>query len=364
MGVFVVSTTIYGLHRFGQRIEGYFRFYELARASETTGIPLYFFSPRDVHLRRRQVLGTYYNHARMRWERQPFPLPDVLYDRCASESPRAETIRRLFAQWGIIPLNARHHFDKWDVYRKLLSDEHIWPYLPLTIRYRRPGDLFAFLLRHPQVYVKAVDKSRGRKVLRLARLPDGGYEYSFFHNTVVGGTRPRFQDVYKIVRAVFKSERQVIVQEAIPLIRLWDRTVDFRAEIQRNGQGHLDIVGICARIGQSRSPITIHSDALPFEQFWQLMGFSTWRIQRLRSDVHQFLLAVYRAIESHYGPFGELGIDFGIDEQENIWFIECNAKSAKVSLYKAYNEETVRRAFTNPLEYARYLYQNRPNVTP
>ena len=51
----------------------------------------------------RQVLGTYYNHARMRWERQPFPLPDVLYDRCASESPRAETIRRLFAQWGIIP---------------------------------------------------------------------------------------------------------------------------------------------------------------------------------------------------------------------------------------------------------------------
>jgi len=362
--VFVVSSTVVGLHRHGQRMNGYFRFYELARASEMTGVPLYFFSPRDVHLRKRQVLGTYYNHARMRWERKRFPLPDILYDRCASTSPRAKTIRRRFTQWGIIPLNAQHHFDKWDVYMKLLNDAQIWPYLPRTILYRRPEDLLAFLLRYQQVYVKAVDKSRSRKVLRLAVLPDGGYEYSFFHKAVVVGTRARFHDVYKIIRALFKSERKVIIQKAIPLIRLSDHTVDFRAEVQRNGQGQLDIVGICARIGQARSPITIHADALPFEQFWQLKGLTPLQIRRLRADVQQFLLTIYRAIESNYGPFGELGIDFGIDEDENIWFIECNAKSAKVSLYKAYDEDTVRRAFINPLEYARYLYHNRQAAVP
>jgi len=342
-------------------MDGYFRYYELARASEITGIPVYFFSPRDVHLQRRKVLGTYYNHAAGRWERKVFPLPDVLYDRCSSTGPRAKTIRQLFSQWGIVPLNARYHFDKWDVYLKLLSDEHLWPYLPLTVLFRRPGDLFSFLRRHQQVYVKAVDKSRGRKVLRLTVLPEGGYEYSFFRNAIVGGTRDRFQELYKIVRTLFKSEGKVIVQKAIPLIRIGDRAVDFRAEVQRNGQGILEIVGICARIGQARSPITIHSDAIPFEQFWRLWGYSTSQIRQLRADVNQFLLTVYRAIESHYGPFGELGIDFGIDEQENIWFIECNAKSAKVSLYKAYDELTVRRAFINPLEYARYLYENRQN---
>lgn len=360
MGVFVYSYTIYNLIRYGERMDGYFRFYELARASETTGVPLYFFSARDVHLSKRKILGTYYNDSCARWERKVFPLPDILYDRCSSTSRRAQIIRRLFARWGIRPLNAQNHFDKWDVYLNLLSDKNIRPHLPLTILYRRPDDLRAFLMRNHQAYVKSVDKSRGRKVMRIAVLPEGGYEYSYYADDIVWGTRTGFHDLYKIAQPVFKTEEKVIVQQAIPLLRLRDRTVDFRAEVQRNGQGMLDIVGICARIGQSRSPITIHSDAVPFEQFWhELGGYSPTKTKRLRENVDQFLYDVYRAIETYYGPFGEIGIDFGMDEHENIWFIECNAKSAKVSLYKAYDEETVRRAFTNPLEYARYLYLNR-----
>lgn len=50
-----------------------------------------------------------------------------------------------------------------------------------------------------------------------------------------------------------------------------------------------------------------------------------------------------------------------MDDQGDLWLIECNAKSAKVSLCKAYDEETVKKAFLNPLEYAKFIY-NKPFI--
>ena len=66
---------------------------------------------------------------------------------------------------------------------------------------------------------------------------------------------------------------------------------------------------------------------------------------------------IYHSLEESYGSFGEIGIDFGIDSSDHIWFIEPNARSAKVSLMKAFDETTYHQSFLNPLEYAKYLYQ-------
>ena len=336
-----------------------FRFIELHRASQQAGVPLYYFSARDVSFKKRTIRGTYYNEQYMKWERKTFPFPDILYDRCGSMSWEAQEIRKRFSRMGIKPINAQNTFDKWDVYLKLLENEKINPHLPMTVRFRSRDDLRDLVMLYDQVYVKSVNKSRGRKVMRITRLPEGGYKYSFYVNDIVSGTARRFQDLFKVAYAFFRYEDQVIIQEAIPLLKIDDRPIDFRAEIQRNGQGKLDIVGICARIGQPHSPITIHSEAYPFEQFLQEhLDYGKKHTERLREEVEDFLVTVYHCMEKHYGPFGEIGIDFAIDEQDNIWFIECNAKSAKVSLYKAYDKETVQRAFTNPLEYAKYLFQH------
>ena len=66
---------------------------------------------------------------------------------------------------------------------------------------------------------------------------------------------------------------------------------------------------------------------------------------------------MYSALEKIYGTFGEIGLDFGIDKKGEIWFIEPNAKSAKVSFQKAFGRRTFHQAFRNPLEFAKYLYE-------
>lgn len=266
----------------------------------------------------------------------------------------------VFSKMGIPSINAQNSFDKWDSYVKLLELDEIRANLPMTILYRNKEDLKAFILRYDQAYIKSVNGNRGKKVMRVTRLPSGGYQYSYYVNDLVVGTERRFKDFLKIARLFFSNGHRVIIQQAIPLMQIDDRSVDFRAEVQRNGQGELEIVGICARIGHSQSPITTHSEAVQFEEFFlDYLDYSWEKTERLRNKVEDFLVTVYHCMEKNYGPFGEIGIDFGIDEKEKIWFIECNAKSAKVSLKKAYDDKTLQRSFINPLEYARYIFNNR-----
>src|SRR5690606_2342312 len=150
-----------------------------------------------------------------------------------------------------------------------------------------------------------------------------------------------------------------IVQRAINGLKINRRVADFRATVQRNGSGEIEINSIAARIANIGSPITstrTGSLCYRFNEFCELFLHYTYpEIERLNREVEQFLLDIYRCLENSYGGFAEVGIDFAIDKKRKIWLIECNAKPAKSALFQAYDQETIRRAFRNPLNYAKHI---------
>lgn len=343
-----------------KKSDALFRLFYLDQAAKQTGTPLYFFSIYDVNFAARRIKGTYFNDRTRRWERKMFPLPDVLFDRCGGltgkEWLRAKRIRQFFSSLQVKKLNALHNFDKWDTYRVLHADEGLRQHLPATRLYRNQQDMKSLLEAGDKVYLKAVTGNRGKKVMCVEKLPRGRYKYSYYHNRLVVGKCRNLKQCRERIRSFFRG-RTCIVQQAIPLLQIDHCLVDMRAEVQRSGQNNLEIVGICVRVGQRYSPITIHSQSYPFEVFFRhFLRYGEAEIQNLRTRVEAFLVKVYQCIERQYGPFGEIGIDFGIDREGGIWFIECNAKSAKVSLKKAYDRYTLIRAFLNPFEYARYIH--------
>lgn len=86
------------------------------------------------------------------------------------------------------------------------------------------------------------------------------------------------------------------------------------------------------------------------------MNYSNEEINDLKLRLNKFLINAYSSIEDIYGPVGDIGIDVGLDKKGRLWFIECNSRSLKVSLFKAYDEETINQSFLNILEYAKYRY--------
>jgi hypothetical protein len=132
-----------------------------------------------------------------------------------------------------------------------------------------------------------------------------------------------------------------------------------RATVQRDGNGVLGITAVPVRVGKSGVAITSTrsgSKVYRFEDFFkQLLSYSDEDVKSLQNKVSDFLLTTYKCIEDSYGTFGEIGIDFAIDYNNNIFFIECNAKPGKDTVFLSYDEATVKKAFSNPLEYSKYL---------
>ncbi|MEW5818070.1 MAG: YheC/YheD family protein, partial [Spirochaetota bacterium] len=253
----------------------------------------------------------------------------------------------------------RGNFNKWELYRLLRSNDKLSKHLPETMYFNNTKDLITMLERFGNVYLKGCNGSRGKQVLSVATLPEGGFEVRSFIQKNVARKIHSIHELNKHISSCLNG-KDVIIQQAIDLITVDNRIADFRGELQRNGRGELTITAIPVRIGKQYSPISTRGSSYPFEVFFQnIMNYSKEETAKIKSCAEDFLVEIYTLVEQAYGPFGELGIDIGLDNTGKLWFIECNAKSAKVSLYNTTSGETLQRASLNPLEYAKFLYSAR-----
>lgn len=341
--------------------KGFFKADQLVKANRLAGTTLYFFSVDGVNFSQAKIRGVYFDERKKVWVEKDFPLPDVLYDRVKAVKSRQMTgdeVRRRFDQLGIKKINSRGGFNKWELYRLFQSDDKLSQHMPETKYYQSAYDLIPMLERFGKVYLKGCKGCRGKQVLSVAKLPQGGYEVrSYVHKIVVR----QIDDINQLHRHIwtYLSGKHVIIQQAIDLITIDGCLVDFRGELQRNGKGELNITAIPVRVGKQNSPISTRGASYKFDYFFKkMMNFSKEEITSITNSIEDFLIEIYTFVEQAYGPFGELGIDIGLDKTGKLWFIECNAKSAKVSLYNTTAGDTLQRAFLNPLEYAKYICSN------
>jgi len=249
-----------------------------------------------------------------------------------------------------IPLvNSLPSFDKWHVHQALSSHGHIALHLPETRLYHKQSDDLASMLKlYGKVYLKARRGSRGREVMQVSRLRGNRLEYRYFDRKLFCRVVDE-KHIYRVIDTFFGG-CGLIVQQPIDLLTLQNSKVDLRAEVQRNGQGKLEVVAIPVRVGCAFSPITTHGSSFRFEQFFSgILNYDQSAVEELDQRVRTMLFKIYPAIEKSFGPFGELGIDIGLDKSGHLWFIECNSQSAKVSLTSAYTGPTARKAWMNPL---------------
>lgn len=342
----------------------YIRYIELAKANQDIGVILYFFTNKGVSFEKKCVKGIYYNNQENIWQEKKFPLPDLLYDRGGGTTRESKLVINEFRKLGIKNINAQHYFDKWNLYDRLSKLDTVSSHVPATLQGDTTKNIFKMLNQYRHVYVKTRRGSCGKGVIRIEKL--GPNQFRYYYS--IGGkllseifTEP---DLMKIIYRFF-GDNPFIVQKPIDLIKSGQCIIDFRSEVQKNGNGQIIVIGTTARIGKPRSPIasnTHKEDYYPLEKFMKgTMQLNAQKADVLQGKINDFLLTVYRAVEQAYGSFGEIGIDFGLDMQGHLWLIECNSKSAKVALYNAFGPKKVRQSFHTLLQYAKYLLNKQNN---
>ena len=342
----------------------YIRYIELAKANQDLDVTLYFFTTDHVNFEKKYVMGIYYNHQESIWQQKKFPLPHLLYDRGGGTSEKSMLVIKKFRELGIKNINARHYFDKWDLYDRLSKLETISPHLPVTTKGDKAINIVQMLNQYGHVYVKTRRGSCGTGVIRIEKHGPDKFRYYYSYGGKLFSEIFTEQELMMILYRFF-AHKPFIIQKPIDLMKKGRRIIDFRSEVQRDKNGQLIITGTTARIGRARSPIasnTHKEDYYPFEKFMEYtMQFDAQKAYVLQEKINRFLQTIFRAVEQVYGSFGEMGIDFGLDTQGHLWLIECNSKSAKVALYNAFGRQKVRQSFRNLLQYAQYLVENNNN---
>lgn len=343
-----------------QRDRKYRNIRALVKANQIAQVTLYFFSYAGVDFTNAVITGIYYNEHAKGWRVASFPFPDVFYERAnitaGIRKKHLSYIRKQFDELHIKKINSLHCFDKWHTYVLLSNHVRLRSHQPLTRCVTTKDDLHEMLQTNGTIYVKSRSGCRGKQVMSVRKLPGCTFEYKVHRSQVVTKTIQDFDTLCHVIDDFF-GHNDVIIQEAIELLNINSHIIDLRGEVQRNGRGHLEVTAILFRVGRKHSPVATRGQSFLFEKFCkETLGYEEERIAVFKRQVEHFLCAVYTCMEDCHGPFGEIGIDLGLDIHGKIWFIECNAKSGKVSLCNSSDEETIDRAFLNPLQYAKHIY--------
>ncbi|WP_183040918.1 YheC/YheD family protein [Salipaludibacillus neizhouensis] len=344
----------------------HYRLKQLAKANANANLNLFFFTVNTVDKKKKLIKGYYFDFTDNSWKTAIFSYPATIYRRggvCKKERKSYRTFVRQCNKKKTLFLNPSS-LGNWDIYNYFSSVKPLKPYLLQTILYEDPEDLFYMMKKHKTIYLKGVTGRKGQNVVRVERLPDNQYQCKYYDHTKRKVHLLRYKKLDQIVPFIdkFYKGKKFMVQEAIDLLEVNHRRVDLRAELQRNKIGEIEISGVSARKSKKDSPITIHANAFPLDELFDLKKLSSEEKFKMKQQIENFLYTVYKKTEDKYGQFVEIGIDFALTKDFQIKFIECNSQSAKVSLLKAHGKNTLNKAMLNIVLYAKYLLAEKAGV--
>ncbi|NGQ97325.1 YheC/YheD family protein [Brevibacillus sp. SYP-B805] len=338
----------------------YFR--QLIRAGRRLGCTVFLFSPRDVHAARREVNG-FVPNGRGGWSESSFPWPDVVIDRYRYSPTEAFRQYAAFRRKKLFRYANNRLANKWKVHRLLMRDERMHRWLPESRRYDA-DQLRRMAARYPVLYVKPVNGTGGRGILRIERNQDG--------YLLLGRDRERAKRAVRLRRLTALTrhvDRWVnkgffMIQQGLRLQLIPQRAVDMRLLIQKDETGQWQITGHGIRIGGERSATSnLHGGgrAADSGRFLQAR-FGAEKTQAILAECEALAFQTAETVEHHFGRMLELGLDIGIDEDGRVWLIEINPKPGREILKELGKTQQYRRAIQRPLQYAMHVARAKSEV--
>jgi hypothetical protein len=335
----------------------YFR--KMSVQGRQLGLNVIVFTPEDVNHERKLIRAHWYDASAGGWRIGWRSFPALIYDRCRYQpTPKFQKFKQFRARYSHLTYLNRPIANKLTVHQVLSKNTDIRRYLPATKRYS-PTELSNMLQSRSLLYLKPINGTGGRGILRLERL-GGGFV------RLQGRDRNR-----KLIPASTVSGKQLpsrlsalgvnekyLVQQGIALKLKDGRVHDYRLLIQKNGSGEWEVTGCSGRVGPPSSVTSnLHGGgkAMPMMSLLRRRYGSEERADTIRREVYQLSRDIADSLEEQYGKLCELGLDIAIDPDGKPWLLEINPKPAREVFRRIGEKDTYKKAIRRPLEYALWL---------
>ena len=328
---------------------------DIARYGVKLGVKTYLFTPKNIDLIRKSITGFIYCNLSNDWKETTFTIPTYIYDRCFYQDEKSFKEQHPNVNW----LKNQTSFigyglpNKWIVYKILEQDEHIKRYLPKTQLVQQPSDILSLLDHEKRVLIKPVSGSQGRGIVVFSK-KNHHYSITFRKNKNTNIKIISKQKLNTIANKIINKRRYLLQ----PLLSLTDSTnhpFDLRVFVQKNEKGIWKEVGRGVRRGKSGDIISnLHGggEVIPFKDWEKTLSEK----ETLNAQLRGLITRVPKLLEERLQPLFEVGLDFGIDQNQRLWLLEVNSKPGRNVIIEN-NVEQKTRLDRAPIVYCKYLAQ-------
>lgn len=353
---------IMALYLNGNKLEERSFFRSLLKEARRLGLEAFVFTPEDVVEEKRRIRAHIYDEASGGWKRQWKSFPDVVFDRCRYQNtPRFRKLREFRAKHGDLLYLNRPLANKASIHALLQKDKGIKPHLPETTMYRGPKELGEFASKHDIVFVKPINGTGGRGVIRIEPAGKGRY-------TLRGRDRRRailpprqvsLEGAHRVLTQLGLTNN-CLMQQGIELTLPNGRVHDYRLLMQKTGEGRWEATGCAGRIGAAHSVTSnLHGGgkAVATDRLLQVTFPKGGQAEAVKAEMSELGHKVVEALEERFRDMCELALDVAVDRKGRVWLLEINPKPAREVFRRIGEIDVYRRAIARPVEYARWLYR-------
>ncbi|NIK76058.1 glutathione synthase/RimK-type ligase-like ATP-grasp enzyme [Paenibacillus castaneae] len=338
---------------------------KMTSAGRKLGLRVFVFTPKDVNYKKNLIYALFYDPVEATWSRKWTSFPNLIYDRCRIQRTyRFEQLKQFRARYGFLNYLNRPLRNKWTIHRILSKDARFKSHLPSTRYIESTRDVVEMLKKYPLLYLKPINGTGGRGILRIERHKDG-----LLHIQGRDQSR-RIIKPQQITPSALGSYlapwnlrgNRYIAQQGIQIKLNSGRVHDYRMLVQKNGEGLWEVTGCAGRIGGAGSITSnLHGGghASTMETLLKDWLRDESKIETVKEEAAKLGVGIAAYLEMSYGRLCELALDLAIDRKGGIWLLEVNPKPAREVFAQAGEKEVYRNAIIRPLEYALWLHNQK-----
>jgi glutathione synthase/RimK-type ligase-like ATP-grasp enzyme len=347
----IVSCQTSAKFPFGE--SGFFK--ELSILGREKGIFVFVFSPRQLDVHSQKVIGYSYDPVLRKWKKSSFPLPDLIYDRCFYDGPaHFKSYQPYIKQLKMmqVPFMGYGLKGKWEVHEIIENIETLRSYVPKSVVVTKLSAILAELEQYP-IILKPIAGSQGKSIYKLEFSGQGTLISGRDHNNRMFQERIPTQHLPEWLKRKIAPKRY-LMQPYLNLTTNDGRAFDIRSLVQKGRDSAWSLTGMAARCGKKDSLTSnLHGggDVYPALAFL-CKQFGDEQGRTIHDQLQKLSIQICSALEEKHGRLVEVGVDFGVDRDQNIWLLEANSKPGR-SVFRVIKDPIARKASVEKLvEYA------------
>ncbi|WP_201715393.1 YheC/YheD family endospore coat-associated protein [Rossellomorea arthrocnemi] len=330
IGIFTAGFTSFRLNPIGQRTHF---FKKLLSVQSSLGVIPFVFGEGHIDWENGLIKGSF--HFGEGWEIEEIPFPNVIYDRLPNRrSEKRKTYQilkeRLEREYGI-PWYNPGFFNKLDLFERLENDQTVQHFLPETRPFQSFDEMEQMLTAHHHIYLKPKNGSLGNGIHKITYNRSSEEYYCRFRDHDQKNRLLKFKSLEQLSNTVFKNRNldSFIVQQGISLLKENNRPIDFRIHTNKDEEGNWQVSAMAGKVAGSGSVTTHANNGGEVKVLSELFPDEGERHTIAHALTDAALMLSHAIEENLEGYIGEIGFDFGIDNNHRIWMFEANSKPGR-----------------------------------